>query len=102
MPEPRKIPIEWRVPEDLRAIFVNHMLVTEMDGQFIVTFFEAKPPMRLEGEPKNEDAIKSVPATAVVRLAIPPQQIPNIISALGRVYKTFSEASLAAKEGEKE
>lgn len=86
MEEPRKIPLEWIIPEGMEIVFANHMLITDVDGQMIVTFFQAVPPIVLEGESKKADSIEKVPAMAVARLAIPPQQMPSIIDAFKRRY----------------
>jgi len=99
MKEVRRIPLEWVIPKGLEVVFANHLAVTEVDGQFIVTFFQATPPMILEGDAAL-DAIEKVPATAVVRLSIPPQQLSSMIKALQRRYEGFVEGQAQSGKGE--
>lgn len=100
MVEPRKIPLDWQIPEGMPILFANHMLVTEIHGQMLVTFFQAQPPVVLDGQESKWDTIDSVPAVAVARLAIPASQIPSVIAALQAKYDAFIEAQRAASEGD--
>lgn len=91
MTEGRQIPIEWKIPETMRALFANQMLVTQTDGQFVVTFFEAVVPPVLEGDTEGIKRIESVPATAIARIALPPSKMLDIIKALQTSYVRYSE-----------
>ena len=102
MADERRIPIEWTVPEGMQIIFANHMLLVEADGQMIATFFQAQPPIVLEGHEAKWDKIESIPAVAVARLAIPPQQIPKIVSVFQGRYEAYLEKLKALAEREEE
>jgi len=103
MGEIRKVPLEWIVPDGLQILFANHMLVAEANGQMIVTFFQVQPPVVLEGEEGKWDTIKSVPAIAVARLAIPMQQMGKMIEVLGSRYaKELGSISKAEHEEDSE
>ena len=91
MSEGREIPIEWKIPETMRAVFANQMLVTHTDGQFVVVFFEALVPPILEGDSESIKNIDRVPAVAVARIAVPPKKMPDIIKALQNSYNRYLE-----------
>lgn len=97
----RRIPLEWVIPKGLEVVFANHLAITEVDGQFIVTFFQATPPIILEGDAAL-DAIEKIPATAVVRLAIPPQKLLGMIQALQKRYDLFVEEQAQSDKGEED
>ena len=89
MSEPREIPIEWNVPLEMRAEFANHLLVTHLDGQFVLTFFEAMFPVILDGDTKGVDSVSKIPAHAVCRLAVPPEKLKSMINVLSRNYERY-------------
>lgn len=99
--KPRKVPIEWNIPDGLPTRFANHMLVTHIDGQFILTFLEAIPPPILEGQEEKLKKLETLNANAFARIAVPPQVVPGFIRALQRNYERFLEQQKAG-EDEKE
>lgn len=98
MAEPRELPIEWNVPPAMRAEFANNLLVTHIDGQFVLTFFEAVFPTVLEGDTEGASKVANVPANAVCRLAVPPERIKPMIRALTRNYEKYEENSSSEAE----
>jgi hypothetical protein len=100
MDKPTKVPISWEVPEGMRVNFANHLLVTNQDGQFILTFFEVLLPIILEGEEEKLKGLEEVTGTAVARLAIPPQQIPRMIEVLQKRYDHHLDKQMEKSGGE--
>jgi len=102
MKEVRRVPLEWVIPEGLEVVFANHLIITDVDGQFVVTFFQATPPIILEGDTAKVDTVEKVPATAVARLAIPPQQLLSMIKVLQKRYERFVEKQTQSGKGEED
>jgi hypothetical protein len=102
MKEVRRVPLEWVIPEGLEIVFANHLVIQDVDGQFVVTFFQATPPIILKGEATKADTVEKVPATAVARLAIPPQQLLSMIEVLQERYKRFVERQAQSGKGEED
>lgn len=94
------IPIEWVVPEDMPVLFANQLLVTHVDGQFLVTFLRAVPPLIFPGEESKMSLVTSVRAVAVARIAVPPQQIPGFIRALTANYEGFTKRDGTGEESQ--
>ena len=102
MKEAQRVPLEWVIPEGLEIVFANHLVIIDVDGQFVVTFFQATPPIILEGEAAKMDTVRTIPATAVARLAIPPQQLSAMIEVLQGRYNRFMKRQAQSGKGEED
>ena len=75
-------PLEWYIPEGLDVIWANNATVQHQEEDFLLTFFQVAPPILLTPSREEMEAIKTVRATAVARIAMSPIQIERLISAL--------------------
>lgn len=83
-------PIEWHFQEDLVARYATNMIVQRTENEFIISFFEIKPPVFL-GSPEEiaEQAkgIKSVRANCVAQIIVASGKMSSFIEALDRNFK---------------
>ena len=90
--EDKNIPIEWHVPEGLPTVYANNVVVQHTDSEFIVSFFQAFPPLLL-GDPeqvqKQVEALEAVRAQCVAKIVITPAKMETIIGALVQNYTRF-------------
>jgi len=85
--------------EGAPAVFANHMTVQFMGDVYIVTFYAAFPPL-VTSEEALADGVE-LPAHAVARLAIPAEQMSDIVKALN-VNLDRTKALSARKAGDSE
>lgn len=99
-PEALELSIDWHIPESVITRYANNMLVQQGETEFYISFFEVKPPF-LIGEITKEDVMKigSVPAECVARIAINPERMASVISALQTNFERY-QAKRRAKEKE--
>jgi hypothetical protein len=87
-----KLPLEWYEPEELISRYANNMVVQHTPNEFIVSFFETRPPLVL-GDPveqtKQLETIKSVRSLCVSRIIIAPDLIDGFIKALQINYQNY-------------
>jgi hypothetical protein len=79
------VPIEWHAPEDLISRYANNILVQHEEHEFIISFFEIRPPLLL-GSPEEIKAkleqTESVRAECVARIIVAADRMPSFIEAL--------------------
>ncbi len=91
------VPIEWHVPEDLISRYANNIVVQHTEDEFIISFFEARPPLLLG--PSEEikaklEQIKSIRAECVARIIVAAEKMPSVIEALqGNLDKYLARKS---------
>jgi hypothetical protein len=82
------LPIKWHVPDDIISRFATNMTIQTLEGVFKISFFEAKPEIRIQ--PK-ENPPSDVRADCVASIIIAPEKLPGIIEALQKHSDSFSE-----------
>ena len=89
-----EIPIEWNIPDDLVARYATNMVVQRLENEFIISFFEIKPPIILLEPDKIESKLKelkSIRANCVAQIIVSDDKMPNFVSALESNLKLFVE-----------
>lgn len=90
----KKIPIQWYFPEHIETKYVTNIVVQHTDKDFVVSFFDVFNPPIL-GDPekvkKDFDAIKSVQAKCVARIAVTPEKMKDFIDTLQKNYKDYQK-----------
>lgn len=94
--EPKYLPINHIVPDNLRSSFVNHTVIQHTpDGDFYVSFFEIGPQFIALGNEeerrKKIDELESVDAHCVSRIVLNKDKIPSLIAALAQNYQKYTE-----------
>lgn len=96
------LPIEWQHPEGIVSRYANNIVVQHTEHEFILSFFELKPPL-LAGSPEEQaaklEALGAVQAECVARIIISPSRIQDLIEVLQRNYENYS-ARVRREEGE--
>lgn len=77
--------LEWNIPDDIVARYATNMIVQRSEHEFIISFFEVKPPLLL-GSPEeiNEklSKIKSVQANCVAQIIVAADKMSSFVEAL--------------------
>jgi len=87
----KRIPLEWRIPEDLETHFATNIVISHSKGEFFLTFFEVVPPIIL-GDAEKLAALESVPARAVARIAIAADRMGDLIDAMQRTLESYRKS----------
>src|SRR5262245_22846071 len=83
----KTVPIEWKVPEDLVARYATNMVVQRSEHEFIISFFEAKPPIILGPTDRKStrlESINSVEAVCVARIIVAPKRAEDFVRVLSQ------------------
>ena len=84
-PEGRPLPVEWHSSENIVSRYATNMVVQHSDQEFIISFFEARPPLVL-GKPEEIETtlsqIKSVRADCVARIIVSAGRMPEFVKVL--------------------
>lgn len=88
----RKVPLEWKFPEDLVSRYATNLVVQHTEHEFVISFFEVTPPVVL-GEPEEVVStihqLQSVPATCVARIIVSPERLEDFIRVLEDNLETY-------------
>jgi hypothetical protein len=99
--EARQIPIEWHIPESITAIYATNMVVQHSEYEFIVSFFETKPPLIVGTVTKEVlDSVKSIQAECVAQIIVAAGRMPAFIKALQTNLETFNVKQASIQETE--
>lgn len=78
-------PLDWNVPEKLEAKYATNMVVQRLENEYLISFFEVKPPILL-GDPESilekAKSIKSIQANCVAQIIIAAEKMPSFVTAL--------------------
>lgn len=91
-------PLKWEVPEDLPVVWVNNFVVQHTQHEFILTFFQVTPPILIKPTPEDLEAVESVPARAIARIALTPRAMAQLLDVIRENYETFQKKELASEE----
>lgn len=88
------LPIEWNYPENIVSKYATNLVVQHTEHEFILSFFEARPPVIL-GSIDKEKALqlKSIKAECVARVFISAGRMSDFVKVLQdnlNIYKAKS------------
>jgi len=102
--ESLELPIEWYLPDSIVSRYATNMVVQRAEHEFIISFFEVKPPLIL-GEISATNArekIGSVRAECIARVVIAKERMPKFVEALQtNLGQHLSAHSVAKEESDK-
>jgi hypothetical protein len=87
-PKRMQLPLVWHVPDDIVSRFATNAVIQSIEDAFKISFFEAKPEMRLQPGIKPPVSVK---ADCVASIIVTPQKLQSIIQALQRHLDSFNE-----------
>lgn len=86
------LPIEWVVDENTPSGYVTNLVVQHTEHEFIISFFELKPPVLLGSpEEKQEQAerLGNLKARCVAQVTIPASRMPQVLEAINGNYQNY-------------
>jgi hypothetical protein len=92
------VPIDWVVPDDIVTRYATNIVVQRSEHEFIISFFEAEPPIIVGPDDRKEKAlasIQSVQARCVARIVVAPKRVDDFV-------RVLTEQIEAAKTRQKE
>lgn len=91
--------------EEVVPQFVTHMTVQATPMEFILSFFQANPPL-LSGDDDSQRKqlaeLSSIRPRCLARVVVATPRMPQIISVLTEQWKTYQSTIKAAREVQKE
>lgn len=89
-PKEVEVPIEWYIPESLVWHYATNMIVQHTDHEFVLSFFEMKPPVII-GVPTQEalENLKSIRATCVAQIIVAKDRMPAFLEAIRTNFEKF-------------
>lgn len=80
-----RLPIDWRIPDDMPGRYATNILVQGNENEFIIYFFEISQPILL-GSPEEQQEIikslKSIKASCLAKIIVSPQRLPEFVKVL--------------------
>ena len=71
--------IDWHVPDGTMTPFATNMLIQTIENEFKISFFEIKPPIRLDASQPFTDTVR---ADCVASIIVTADRLPKFIDAL--------------------
>jgi len=84
-----QLPINWNIPEDIVARYATNMVIQRLENEFLISFFEIKPPIILDTPEKVSQKLrnmKSMQANCVAQIIVAENKLPAFIDALKRNF----------------
>jgi len=91
---PKSLPLEWFFPEGLVSRYSNNIMVQHSRNEFIISFFEARPPLligTLDRIERVQRETKAISAECVARIVVSPNKMRDFIKVLNRNIETYEE-----------
>ena len=93
------LPVDWHVSENIQSRYATNIVVQPIQHEFVISFFEAQPPIIL-GTPEENRAkyqeLGAIRAECVARVIVAAERLPDFIEAL----QTTLAAYRVSKEAE--
>jgi len=80
------VPIKWNIPETMHSVYASNTLIQVMEHEIKLTFFEMKPPIRIN---TNDPLVTEVQADCVASVILHPKKVLSLIEGLQRQLKLF-------------
>jgi len=93
------IPIRFEIPASVETRYVTNFVAQHTDQEFIVSFFEVRPPLLLGSPEENQQQLEqmgAVPAECVARIVLSPARMGELLRVLTANYDSYT----SKKEGE--
>ena len=85
--------IDWQIPDDIVARYATNMLVQRAENEFIISFFETKPPILLGDADEISAQLKSMGsvlrANCVAQIIVAAEKMPSFVEALQKNLSKF-------------
>ena len=91
-----QVPVEWYTPDEIKTYHATDMTVSFTGHDFVVSFFEVRPPVILGSMSERiaqSKVIKSVRKQCVTRVAVNVDRLPAFIKALQTNLRRYKQAA---------
>ncbi len=98
-----RMPIAWDIPQDMVIPSATHIIVQRDGPDFIVNFFEVRPPVVFGTEEEKLEQLQkmdAVHAKCVSRLLIAAERMPGFVKAFSEALQLPSGPAILIEEGE--
>jgi hypothetical protein len=90
-----RVPLRWVVDPHLVSRYANNVIVQHTPDEFVLNFFEARPPLRLEADGQLPEVIE---AYCVARIILSPAQMESLLTVLQENFNDFLRIQEMADE----
>lgn len=100
--ERKSLPVEWIVSDEIVTRYATNMVVQHNESEFIVQFFELKPPIILGPAEQRQEKlaqIESIKAHCVARVVVAAKRMKEFVDVLVRDLERF-EKRASGESGE--
>lgn len=80
------VSIDWRIPDGIATPFATNMLIQTIENEFKISFFEIKPPIRID---KSDPMPTKVRADLVANVIVTPDRLTKFIDAMQVQLKKY-------------
>lgn len=97
------VPLEWHIPEGIVSRYASNILVQHTEHEFILYFFETRPPLLLGSEEEQRTAlhgIQSVKAECFASIVVAAGRFPSFVDALKTNMERYRARFDQTTEGE--
>lgn len=86
------LPVSFVTPDELKSTYATNLVVQHTEHEFIISFYEARPPILL-GAPADVRAklqtVGEVKAVCVARVVVSPNRMADFIQVMQQNLATF-------------
>ena len=94
--------LRWEIPDDMDVLWASNFSIQHTGREFLLTFFQAVPPLLIE--PTEEElkaiAVEGIRAKAVARIALTPAALQELIDVVQVNWASFVKLSEQREEKE--
>ena len=92
----KEISIEFYDPYNAPLTFVDNLAILYSEDRFVLSFFQAEPPLIIESGSGGIEAVKS---RCMARIVITPKAMTNFYKSIEQAYKTYQAQHGENKNG---
>ena len=88
----KPVPLDWNIPDNVAGGYATNLVVQHTPHEFIIYFFEARPPLILgSGEALQQqfESINSVRADCIAKITISSTRMPEFLNVLNENFEVF-------------
>jgi hypothetical protein len=97
-----KVPVRWVVPEGMLTLAPTNIVVQYIEGEFIISLFEGRPPILLGSKEEVFKQLKThgeIPVYCLARFVLSPQRMEDFVRVVGENLQRYKQ-SLEQKGGD--
>lgn len=90
-PKSIEVPMDLYIPDSLSTKFANNLAIQHTEYEFMIFFFEAKPPLIAKNEEESLKKIKAVQNECVAKIVITANRFPEFVKAFQTNLDQFNK-----------